>query len=388
MRDGTGRWQMLALLFMVRTAMAFQFQAVGALSPLFADAYGIGLADIGLLVGLYFAPGIVIALPGGSLAARFGDRTIMLTAIALMVAGGVLALVAESFALQIAARVIAGAGGVIVNVIGAKIVADWFAGREIATAMAIYINSWPVGVALALSVLPFIAVAGGLFAALAVNAVFAATGLALTLAFYRAPRRPGGATVAAAWPKGAALAALLAAATIWALFNTALIFLFSFGPALLTERGQSLIVASGTTSLVLWSVALTVPLGGIIADRTGGRDLVLIVGILGFVAGLLMVRAGLPPILAFCLAGLFAGLPGGPIMALPAAILTPATRAYGMGLFYTLYYLLTLIGPSLAGWVAERAGSAVAVFDLGIAMLGACVVLLVVIRRVDKQNAV
>ena len=377
---------MLALLFTLRTAMAFQFQLVGALSPLLAAAYGIGLADIGLLVGLYFAPGIVIALPGGALAARFGDRAIMLTAIALMAAGGALALVAESFALLIVARVIAGVGGVIVNVIGAKVVADWFAGREIATAMAIYINSWPVGIALALSVLPFIAVAGGLFAALAVTAGFATAGLALTLGFYRAPSRPGGAAVAAAWPKGAALAALLAAAGIWALFNTALIILFSFGPALLTERGQSLIAAAGTTSLVLWSVALTVPLGGIIADRTGRRDRVLIVGILGFVAGLLAVRAGLPPVLAFCLTGIVAGLPAGPIMALPAAILTPTTRAYGMGLFFTVYYFLTLSGPALAGWVAEQAGSVVAAFDLGIVLLGACVGLLVVIRRMQASG--
>ena len=110
----------------------------------------------------------------------------------------------------------------------------------------------------------------------------------------------------------------------------------------------------------------------------------LIVGTLGFAAGLLAVRAGVPPVLAFCLAGLFAGLPGGPIMALPAAILTPATRAYGMGLFYTIYYLLTLTGPALAGWAAEQAGSVVAVFDMGIVMLGVCVVLLVGIRRMQS----
>ena len=30
-QDGAGRWQMLALLFILRTAMAFQFQVVGAL---------------------------------------------------------------------------------------------------------------------------------------------------------------------------------------------------------------------------------------------------------------------------------------------------------------------------------------------------------------------
>lgn len=162
----TARWRMLAMLFIARTAMAFQFQMVGALSPLFVTTYGVGLADIGLLVGLYFAPGIVIALPGGSLAARFGDKRLLVLGSALMLAGGTLALLADSFAAQIAARVIAGVGGVMLNVIGTKAVADWFAGREISTAIAIYINSWPFGIALALAVLPRAAALGGLDAAL------------------------------------------------------------------------------------------------------------------------------------------------------------------------------------------------------------------------------
>ena len=37
-----------------------------------------------------------------------------------------------------------------------KMVTDWFAGKEIATAMAIFVNSWPAGVAVSLLALPLI----------------------------------------------------------------------------------------------------------------------------------------------------------------------------------------------------------------------------------------
>jgi MFS family permease len=70
------RWAVLALLFTVRLAMAFQFQAVGAVSPTFMDTYGVALADIGLLISIYLAPGIVFAVPGGAIGQRFGDKPV------------------------------------------------------------------------------------------------------------------------------------------------------------------------------------------------------------------------------------------------------------------------------------------------------------------------
>ena len=42
-----------------------------------------------------------------------------------------------------------------------KMVADWFAGKEIATAMAAYVMSWPAGIALSLLTLPAIGTAYG-----------------------------------------------------------------------------------------------------------------------------------------------------------------------------------------------------------------------------------
>jgi hypothetical protein len=57
------RWGILAILFFVRLTMAFQFQSVAAVAPLLEKTFGVGLADIGLLIGLYFTPGVVLALP-------------------------------------------------------------------------------------------------------------------------------------------------------------------------------------------------------------------------------------------------------------------------------------------------------------------------------------
>jgi MFS family permease len=82
------RWGILAVLFVVRATMAFQFQSVAAVAPLLVREFNVGLADIGVLIGLYFAPGAVLALPGGVIGRRFGDKTTVLFGLALMLGGG------------------------------------------------------------------------------------------------------------------------------------------------------------------------------------------------------------------------------------------------------------------------------------------------------------
>ena len=153
------RWGILAVLFVVRLSMSFQFQSVAAVAPLLGHDFGVGLADIGLLIGLYFTPGVALALPGGAIGQKFGDKTTVLGALLLMLLGGLAMAFSDSWNGQIAGRLVAGAGGVLLNVQMTKMVTDWFAGKEIATAMAIFVNSWPAGVAIALLTLPLIGTA-------------------------------------------------------------------------------------------------------------------------------------------------------------------------------------------------------------------------------------
>jgi predicted MFS family arabinose efflux permease len=80
--------------------------------------------------------------------------------------------------------------------------------------------------------------------------------------------------------------------------------------------------------------------------------------------------------------GLVCGQPAGPIMSLPARVLQPATRAIGMGLFFTIYYATMMLGPVIGGACAKWTGSAGAAFDFGAVMVLACPVVLWAFKRI------
>src|SRR5262249_41753904 len=149
------RWLVLAVLFLARTAMAFQFQAVAALSSSVIAEFRIDYARLGWLIGLYLLPGIVIAYPGGLLGRPFWDKRTALLGRALMAAGGRL-MAADDISTVTAGRLISGVGAVLVNVLLTKMTADWFVGREIGTALALLVGSWPLGIGLALVALPWL----------------------------------------------------------------------------------------------------------------------------------------------------------------------------------------------------------------------------------------
>lgn len=379
------RWGILAVLFAVRATMAFQFQSVAAVAPLLPGEYGVGLADVGVLIGLYFAPGVALALPGGAIGQRFGDKTTVVAALLLMLAGSVAMASAVSWNMQIAGRLVAGAGGVILSVQMTKMLTDWFAGKEIATAMAIFVNSWPAGIAIALLTLPLIGTGYGVAAVHLAVAATAGLGMLLIAALYKAPANAVAAPAAAAMglDRNAALA-VMAAGLIWGLFNVGFATVFSFGPSMLVERGWSVTAAGSTISIVLWVAAISVPLGGFIADRSGRPELILVVGCILFAALMIALPRSGAVILTVAALGLISGQPAGPIMSLPARVLRPQTRAIGMGLFFTMFYGCMMLGPVLGGACAKWAGTAAAAFDFGAAMILLCPLILGAFNRIPQ----
>jgi MFS family permease len=371
------RWFVLAVLFTVRLTMAFQFQSVAAVAPLLGDAFGVGLADIGTLIGLYFAPGVALALPGGAIGKKFGDKQTVLAALSLMLIGGLAMALSDSWLVQIAGRLVSGAGGVMLNVQMTKVVADWFSGKEIATAMAIFVNSWPAGIALSLVALPLIGSDHGIEAVYLAVAALIGAALVLFAVTYQTQTKTAS---AAAMPSGrldpGTATAVVTAGLIWGLFNIGFAMIFSFGPTMLVEHGWSISAAGSVISLALWLGVASVPLGGFLADRSGRPSFVLTAGCI--VSAMLMVilphsNAVIPIIVAL---GLIFGLPAGPMMSLPARVLRPETRAIGMGTFYMLYYGTMMLGPAVGGALAKWTGSTATALDFGAAVLLACPALL------------
>ena len=376
------RWGVLAVLFTVRLTVAFQFQSVAAVAPLLGREFGLGLADIGLLIGLYFTPGVAIALPGGAFGKKFGDRNTVLLALVLMLIGSLMMAATPTWSVQVAGRLIAGAGGVLLNVQMTKMVADWFAGHEMSTAMAIFVNSWPAGVALSLLILPAIGTAYGVSAVYLAVAALIAPCIALA-ATYQPPTQAA-ATVTTSFARldRRALMAVTLAGLIWGLFNVGFAIVFSFGPTLLVERGWTIAAAGSTISVVLWIAVFSVPLGGMLADRLRRPQLILVAGAILFALLMLLLPRRHEVLLLVIAIGVVSGQPAGPIMSLPARVLQPATRAIGMGIFYTVYYAAMMLGPIIAGACGKWTGSVAAAFDFGAATVLVCPLILWVFNRI------
>jgi MFS family permease len=134
--------------------------------------------------------------------------------------------------------------------------------------------------------------------------------------------------------------------------------------------------------------ALSVPLGGFIADRTGRPREVMLVGFLLFSALGLFIGARTEAVaVSFIVLGLVAGLSAGPIMSLPSRVLAASTRATGMGLYFAMFYVMIVVGPIVAGYLAAFAGTSRAAFDFGVAMLLACPILLWFYERFAARQA-
>ena len=142
------RWRILALLFLARIGLGFQFQTLASVSDNLVVAFGLDYAGIGLLIGLFMAPGLFLALPAGFSGRYASDRVLAVTGLCALAAGGVVSgSAADGWTIGLG-RVLAGAGFLFATLYFTKMVADWFVGREIATAMSILVMSWPFGIAM------------------------------------------------------------------------------------------------------------------------------------------------------------------------------------------------------------------------------------------------
>jgi MFS family permease len=383
----SNRWVVLALLFAVRVSTGIQYQAVASLSPQLMSGFVLSIADIGLLIGLYHAPGTILAFPGGAIGAWLGDKPVVLIGLALMAIGEIGAATAPTWPILMGARIVAGTGGILLNVMIIKMVADWFTSKETATAMAIIGSSAPAGIALALATIPWIASSGDRALASISVVVYLVLAFVALAAAYKAPDEASAvAQRQSLWPERRVVVCLITAGLIYGLYNVGLVTILAFGPLMLTERGWSFAAGSSATSLVLWIVTISLPAGGLLADRIGRRALVLVCGLLAFAATMAVAPRVDAVFAIFLLLGMTSGLPCGAIMALPTQVLAPEMRSVGMGIMFTVYYAVNVGGPWLVGLIAKQAGSARFAFDASAISLGVAVILWLFFRHLASRS--
>lgn len=357
----SNRWAVLALLCFARISMGLQFQSIPPLAPFLIAELGANYAQLGLLIGLFMLPGTFLALPGGLLGARFGDKAVVGAALALLTGGPILVASTASFPLAAVGRVLSGIGGVLLNIQLPKIVTDRFAGKELSTALGSLMSMWPLGIALALASLGGIATAASWQTAVYATAAYPALALLLFTMLYQDP--PSGPAGAVGRPplwviSNRELGLVFVAGIAWMFLNTGFIVVMSFTPKLLLDRGLSVAQAG---FLVSWASLIAIgslPLGGYVVDRSRRPNLWTVLGSLITALTCLMIPLGGPTLLWIILFGLAFAAPTAAIVALPGEVLRPESRSTGFGAFWALYYVGMASIPAVAGYLLDVSGRA------------------------------
>ena len=387
------RWVVLAIIFLARTCVGFQFIAVAAQMPQLRADLHFDYSQIGVLLGVFMIAGAFLSLPSGMIANKFGDRRTIQIGLVALVIGGAIFGTGNSFNAALIGRIIGGFGAVFITVPAAKILTDWFVGKEMATAMSVLGVAWPVGIAAGMSLLPFINVWSDWRVAVYVTAAVPALAIMLVSIL------PASGESTKADPAPAIPVArpplwsinrrefwiIMAGGAAWPLMSTGGYVVFSsYAPIMLIDRGISHTSAALIISILSWLLILIIPLGGYLTDRTGKKDLMFWGGCLTAAAAIAMVPI-MEPVALWVILSAILGITVGMVMALPGEVLSPESRATGLGLYYTLYYIGTGILPVIAGWIQDTMGSASFVIWFSAACLSLAPLSLLVFRILQSR---
>ncbi|MFK7867738.1 MAG: CynX/NimT family MFS transporter [Roseobacter sp.] len=353
------RWRILGLLFLARTGLGFQFQTLGSVGGDLSAAFGMDYASIGMLIGLFMAPGLFLALPAGYLGRWFADRQMAVLGLMALAIGGVVSASSVGGAGIGLGRLIAGAGFLFATLYCTKMVAEWFEGREIATAMSVFVMSWPFGIAMGQVGHAWLAETYGWRLPFLVASAYCFAMACVLMHFYRAPDdRSAPVPGHAARLTGQEWRLVLCAGCAWGVFNAAYVTYLSFGPKVLEELGQSPVAAAGVISVASWIMIVSGALCGQVVDRSDKPYLILAVCMACAVSALWALSLPGAGLVASLLFGLVGMAPAGVIMAFVGGALRPDTRAFGMGVFFMIYHVLMMATPPVAGAVLDATGQA------------------------------
>jgi MFS family permease len=316
------RWRMLAIVLATRMSMGLQYQAAPAVGPLLQPDLALTFSQLGLVIGIYLAPGVVFALPGGLLGRRFGERRLVV----------------------------------------------------------------PIGLGLATALLPVVATATSWRVALIATALAALAGAVLIGLLYRdAPRAEASRSEAAVRMTSREVALAASAGLAWGLFNACPAVLAAFGQELLIARGVGISEAGAVVSLAIWVTMISVPLGGVLADRLKRPNLVVVLGTIAAAVATAVLPAMGRPGLGFAIVGLTIGIAPGAIMAMLPKAIRAEVLTTGLGVLYTAFYVVMAVAQPAAGRVREIAGTPAAPVLFAALLMLATLFGLLVFRTVERR---
>lgn len=382
------RWVILGVVYLCILAFAITLQSVPPILSLVMDELGLSHAQGGLLMSLFALPGVVVSIPAGMLADRYGQKMIGIVSFGLMIAGAAIFASGGSLPVLGLGRAVSGAGAMTLMVVAPQLLAQWFRGREMGIAMGVFNTGMPLGTILSLNLLSLLGESLGWRASVWLSAGLCFVALVLFALFFApAPRRsrqtspPSEGLFRGIRQAGTAIWFVGAA---WMLFNAAIISLFTFTPDFLKTAGFSAASAGFLTSMVMAPALLLSPVVGYVIDKVDRkRAIIALAGVALAVLVVLIPQATGWMVGLMLLIGIAQALVPAPIFALAPEVTRPAMLGLGYGIVSTCLNMGIVAGPAAAGLTKDVTGSYQASYALmsGFSLLIALVVVILGLRR-------
>lgn len=364
-----GNWALIAVVMLLfGTAIAtIQFKVPVVMGDIMANM-GMDANSASWLMSIFTFVGIILALPTGALAKRFGPKTMLLAAAAIIAVGSLLGAFAGNGMVLIVSRAIEGVAFIFVTICGPLAVQKYVSPDKIGSATGI----WALWVCLG-------SVVGGVLT----PTLYASTGFAGVWVIYAAAavvfaivvavivKNPGEALEGAADAPTERKVGygelvkpnILLFFAAFLVFNMTLMAVLSFGPTFLQQQGVDPTLSGFVSTLPMLLAVISSPLFGALSDKLGRCKPLYLAAMLvmGPCTLLLLTQTGPLMWVGAIVMGLV-GL-GGPVMCLTSYINVlgrPELMSIGMGVlmlvqslgqFLGTWLVPLLLGPDVSSWM-------------------------------------
>jgi len=360
-------------------AVGMTFCAVPPLYDTLRTSFALSNLAIGLLMGAIAVPAIPLSIPLGAVLDHWPPRAAGLVGLVVMLVGATTFAVAPDYAWLVVGRLVFGVGGLLMNLLLARLVAMAFAGRELALAMGLFTGTYPASMIVLFSVHPWLDARFGWRTEMGLLAVLVV--VAMPLHALAVPRRLGRGETAPSSDRGHGVPApLVALGAAWMLYFGGFAAVLTFAPEWAGGGSRGLLL----TSVITWVAMLGTPLAGAAIDRSGRPQTWCTVGVgLMAVTLALMAARAVPVVGAMAALGAVAAIAPPAFYSLPSRLVSAGRVGFAFGFITALSNLGAVAGPALAGAVRDATPAWPALWGTfaGVALLGS-----VLATRVRSPN--
>ena len=358
-------WILIAVvLLLFGTAVASSQYKVPVIMTQITQQFGMTDSSASWLMSIFTFVGIILAIPTGALAKKFGPKILLIAASAILLVGSIIGIAATDGTMLIVSRGVEGVAFILVTICGPLAVQKYVAPEKIGSATGIWALWVCLGSVVGGVVTPTVSATLGFVGVWMVYAVFAAIFAVLVAVVVKfndgAPDSPVQASSEQVEPK-VSYAELFKPNTLlyfsgFLLFNMVRLAMLSFSPTWMQIQGIDPTLSGFLSTLPMLLAVISSPLFGSLSDKLGRCKPLYIIALLsmGPCAFLLLTGTGMQLWIGAVIMGLVGmGVPVICLTAYPKVLGKPELMSIGMGFLMLIQslgqFLGTFVSPMLLG---------------------------------------